>query len=464
MGLIKKQMKFLGREKQRTVIIVLLFLVTVIALHYGHILRSDEGVVLNAAWNLFNGKVLHVDFFEYISPGTFSFVWLLFLAFEPSYLVVQLVSLAVYLVSVFLFYKISATVFKKNIAMVATYLWLLLSSLSIPIINHNTYSTAFFIFTCFTFLKFLEEKKSSLLILSGILAGLTFYFLQTKGIAIILVLVAYIVYLIKIKKLDPKSISIFATGVAGVFLLGLYFWGVAVWSAPIQFAQSYLFSNPVSMFLVVLAFLLTAFLYLYLAKRYPAQKDRLLLFTILQMALFLSILNRPDIYHIFLNAFFLMLMIVVFVYNILQPYQDRLPELRFMYLGFVLFIFLTILLRFAINFEEHQKTKVFLSDLSIIVQNEKIFVTPFMPGIYFELRKNNPYYTSVLETLIGDQGLLERNFGVLKNESPQFIITNYKITGDLYYEKNEVDAYIEKNYIAKKYYRNGAIVWEKKGN
>ena len=52
-----------------------------IALHATHQLDSDEGVILNGAWNILNGRTLYTDFFEIVAPGSFYLIfaaWKLF--------------------------------------------------------------------------------------------------------------------------------------------------------------------------------------------------------------------------------------------------------------------------------------------------------------------------------------------------------------------------------------------------
>jgi len=106
------------------------------------------------------------------------------------------------------------------------------------------------------------------------------------------------------------------------------------------------------------------------------------------------------------------------------------------------------------------KTKKFLNNLKQEIGEEEIFSHPFMPGIYFELKKQNPYYTNVIETIQGNKMFLLKNLSILKNHSPKYIITNYKNAEFANYKINAIDNYIFKYYhpIEKQSYYT---LWEK---
>lgn len=41
--------------------IYLIFLATAFIFHFGHLLNSDEGTVLNSAWKMYKGDVLYME-------------------------------------------------------------------------------------------------------------------------------------------------------------------------------------------------------------------------------------------------------------------------------------------------------------------------------------------------------------------------------------------------------------------
>lgn len=241
------------------------FLITTYLLQAGHILKSDEGVVLNAAWNLYNGQKLYQDFFEYVAPASFYFVWLIFSIFSPSYLAVQIVSVIFLLLTVFLTYKIYLLLSSnKNIALATSFSWLVIASISYPLINHNTYSTFLVIFLTYFFLSFLDRQKRFLIFLSGIFSSLIFYFLQTKGILIILSLTLFIFYLLKFKKINLAGVFSYYLGLLLIFFLGLSFWGKMPFITPLEISRHYLKSSPAISYLPLLIFsFLTLIFYFY---------------------------------------------------------------------------------------------------------------------------------------------------------------------------------------------------------
>ncbi len=83
-----------------------LLLITIL-FHSKHILDSDEGVILDGAWNLLNGKKLYIDFFEFITPGSFYIVLWAWKIFGASYWVAKFLSILIIFFSAVGLYKIS---------------------------------------------------------------------------------------------------------------------------------------------------------------------------------------------------------------------------------------------------------------------------------------------------------------------------------------------------------------------
>jgi hypothetical protein len=58
--------------------------------HLGHRIDSDEGAVLNGAWRLWNGQEPYIDFFTFITPGSYYIVFGLWKVFGSNYLVAKI--------------------------------------------------------------------------------------------------------------------------------------------------------------------------------------------------------------------------------------------------------------------------------------------------------------------------------------------------------------------------------------
>ena len=66
----------------------------------GHMLNSDEGHVLNDAWQMWNGQRMYLDFYQQVPPGAAVFVlsfWKLF--GHASYLIAKTASIVFWIVS-----------------------------------------------------------------------------------------------------------------------------------------------------------------------------------------------------------------------------------------------------------------------------------------------------------------------------------------------------------------------------
>src|SRR3990172_11521878 len=117
------------------------FGISAILLNFGHPINSDEGVILNGAWQMFNGKSLYKDFFSFIAPGSYFWIKWSFDILGPSYWSAKLFSLILLLLSVYAVYQIAMSLAQsKSVAVLSAWLWLFIASIGTPMINHNTHS------------------------------------------------------------------------------------------------------------------------------------------------------------------------------------------------------------------------------------------------------------------------------------------------------------------------------------
>jgi len=448
---------------KKNLLLVSLFFVTTFLLHFQHKFSSDEGVIINGAWNIYNGKKLYVDFFEYISPGSFYFVYLIFLLFGPSYTPVKIISVIFLLITALLIYKISRLLeLDEKISKITSLLWLIITSAAYPLINHNTYSTFLVIFLSYTFILFIKKRNKNLIFISGILAALTFYFLQTKGFFIIISLILFLLIYLRKDKKTIYYLLYFILGLLTIFIPGYIFWGDIVITAPFLISKNYLEINQTSYVWIILFTFLTVASWWFLKKQKNLNIYIYILLTV-QVCLFLSILNLPDIYHIILNAFPLILILSVLLrhnlYKLKLLYYSKI--IKAVLLISISILYLVIFSKFLTNLSASLKTKNYFSSLQKTIGQEEIFSHPFMPGLYFELKKENPYYTNVIETIQGNKIFLMKNFEILNKHKPKYILTEYNIALNFGYEKNIIDYYIFNNYRPLKKYQH-IILWEKK--
>src|SRR3990172_832803 len=152
------------------------FGISAILLNFGHPINSDEGVILNGAWQMFNNKSLYIDFFSYIAPGSYLWTKWSFDIFGPSYWSARLFSLFLLLLSVYAVYQIAMSLAQsKSVAMLSAWLWLFFASIGYPIINigypiinHNTHSSYLAAVAIYLFIRAVKSNLWTDYFLSGL--------------------------------------------------------------------------------------------------------------------------------------------------------------------------------------------------------------------------------------------------------------------------------------------------------
>lgn len=88
-----------------------------------------------------------------------------------------------------------------------------------------------------------------------------------------------------------------------------------------------------------------------------------------------------------------------------------------------------------------------LKEIKNVIGNDNIYSYPFLPNMYFELHKSNPYFNDVLIENHLPKEYFEKNLEILKKEKPKFVILDYVIVNK-YYQKHEniIDNYIQEKY------------------
>src|SRR3989304_78006 len=104
----------------------ILFGLSAMLLNFWHLpLSSDEGAILNGAWQMFNGKSLYKDFFSYIAPGSYYWTKWSFDILGPSYWSAKLFSLILLLLSMYAVYLIAMSLAQnRSVAVMSAWLWL----------------------------------------------------------------------------------------------------------------------------------------------------------------------------------------------------------------------------------------------------------------------------------------------------------------------------------------------------
>lgn len=442
-------------------LIIILFVTTMVTLQWRHSLNADEGVILSGAWNMYNGKIIYKDFFELIAPGSLYFAYATMLFFGPNYYAILFASMILQLISVYAVYAIFVRLTKKiGWAYFTAYAWLIVSSIAYPIINYNTYSTFLASFLLLLLLTYLERKKNYLMVFTGILTACVSFFLQTKGLAMFAATLLFLSFLVLKKIISIKPLALFITAYMSAIFIGLLFWGKYIITNLLILYAGYIkiATTPLSyQALIIFSTLCFLFLFIFILKNKVSHGILLCFF--FQFGLMLSYMNNPDKYHVWLNAF--PFIILVFIYISSFRFWEKYLVIKIYAIstiGIIMAIYLSIT---AVRsfYETAFIEKIFLT-LKNIIGDENIFSYPFLPNMYFELQKPNPYFNDILIENQWPKEYFEKNLEILKIEKPKFIITDYSAVEKYKHSyQNPIDIYIREKY--KKISSIGSIdIWE----
>lgn len=440
------------KNNKLNIFILLTVLLTFFMFSY-HPLDADEGVILNGAWKMLDGQNLYQDFFEYIGPASFVLVFIIFKYSIVSYFVVKYTVLFFLLFALYLLSKIGFILqLTKKMVVAFILLWLYFLSYVVAIINHNFLSTIMAIIATFFLFKFYDQKKDYQLLLVGFFSGVTFCFLQSKGLLLIIALLIVLMLLPNVHKLKTALVYLFSTGT--VIMTSILFYGTEQITNLWTIGSDYLLINNVIHWWWYLLLVIIFFLAVHLWRNKTNNRYfQLWILTVIQIALLLSIFNRPDYSHLILNIW---PMIIIIIYY----YQSYLPINNTVYYGLIILLITSCFLQGINNYNIYDSKEITYS-MSKIINTEQIFTHPFLPGLYWELGKDNPYITSVPETIQGNAYFLQNNYQTLVEQQPRFIVTNYPMVIKFNYQNNVIDKYIKDNYQQNQKF--GSLqLWEKK--
>lgn len=430
------------------------FFAATLILHGGHVLNSDEGIVLNAAWQLWHGKEMYVDFFEYIPPGAaYLTYWTWHLIDSPSYAAAKLLAIALFFISTALIYLITRRLGgSRGASGAAAMLWLI-ASLFYPIINHNVYCSYAIIAMTLTLMLAAERRRSILYMMAGSAGGIAFLFLQTKGLAALAAVILWIITSDETLTERGRYLLCFLLGVILPLLTLLHWSASTLLYSLVFYPTTYYWRYGASALTapVTIAAVLIAMVALILAWR--TIKPSLKLLALVQAALILSSVTLLDWGHLIINSFPLLIGAALGW----QWIVSRLPA-TFTFWGYLIGITaLGILSGLVID-----KPLASLASRNIYLPPvwaapldrlrlspefsaaRYVYAGPFLPGLPFELKKPNPFFYSHLLVCGNDCELA--TILTLKRLRPEYAAIAYPMVDRLGYERTPVDHYISRTY------------------
>jgi len=408
--------------------------------------NSDEGVILSGAWNLFNKKKLYIDFFEFIPPGSFYFVFWLWKIFKPSFLITKLFSIFLFFLSGIGIYKISNLIKKTNFNFFSVVVFSCIGIFS-PLINHNAYNLLLLIWASYFFLKGIESRNNKYFIFSGLFSGFSILVLQQKG----LLFVIGSLFFLFLTAIIQKNITYLKNACFYLLFSIIPLSLLLKWSMVLLYENLILFPtehystiNKLSYYPIFIS-LGIIFLMFFIFKK----NIKIYYLLLIQIFLLLSTIPRDDLYHISIISFPLLallpyLIIKINKKNIILKIHYNL--LLFFILYLTLSYFLSLMFFFCFNYK-----KIDIQIINNYIANncygEYLYAGPFIPGIYLETKKLNPSPYDTLFTKLNPNSHFIETKQALEKYKPDCVILNYKMLKKFKYNKNNpLDIYIEKKY------------------
>ena len=404
-------------------------------------LTSDEGIFLNGAARIVHGQVFACDFFEMMGPGTYYWLAAFFNVFGVTFLAARLclfVSLSGMLLTM---YFLSRRICQQYqilpcliLAGVGTYLGTFLVAIS-----HHIDGTFAALLSVASLLLWNTQRKNTLLIAAGSLAGITTCIHQQKGV---LLFCALLVWLWLQRRNLPSALSSLGLMTGGYFcIVGVmltYFWsrgalgclayanfiypsrhytGVNVvpyaqgikefWILWVKAMGGSIWSFPVAAILMApfafVAALPVLLLVLGIRCRWQSITPEVLLFWLAGWALWLSEFHRRDMYHLVFGS----PLLIVLCFHLLAESRRKLVHfsVRFLAISAVCLSGVNFLIVAAgarsadtrvgtVAMLQSDRVLKFLNEHSL--PGEDILVYPYATAYYFLTATTNPTRYSIL--------------------------------------------------------------------
>jgi len=411
--------------------------------HSDHLFNADEGVILDGAWNLFNGRQLYSDFLEIITPGSFYLLLFIWKIFGVTFWSAKIVSVLLLFFSAVGIYFIAQKITKNNLNFLAPVFFCLVNS-RWAIINHNFYSLPFAIWAIYFLLLGLDNNKIKNFIFSGLLSGVTILFLQTRGIAVGAAIFLFLLYFNKLK----MALIYFILTIIPLFVLLLWPIQIIIDDLVLFPFNNYGAANKVPLtFLLIIIIIFSLIIYFF----HKEKNSKLSLLFTTQIFLLLTTISRPDYYHLIIALAPTMALLGIIIDRI----KNKNKSIYYKFTNYCLIAMITsLLIAPALDSFFFQLKPFYSASQEIFIFIEKncpgkyIYAGPFWPSIYFESRKLNatPYPWLITSFNTPEQFLnAQKNF---KDNNPSCAILIYpkSLENFKHNPNNLVENYIRNNY------------------
>lgn len=442
------------RKYKFEILFWLLFIPTSLTIFTYHPLSSDEGVVLNMAWQMFSGKKLYVDFYEYLSPGSGYATYLLWKLFDStSYIIPALFTWLLWLISSIYLYLLSLKLTNKKLISYGIITSWLLFIFLFDKINHNLHSTYTSIILLYYIFEYTRTEKKRHLIVASAMAAITTFFLHTKGLTVLLASILTISLFTKKSKVSRIIFFILIFIITNIILYSP--WNITdliqyiiIFPFEAKYIQTSEYSTEIIVVQIGIILLMTIFSLF-------RKKNKYWILTIFQIALFFSSAYNINQAHLRINIFPFIIFYFLVIDYILDYKKISSTLKKRIFSAIMLGVVVVIGIKIAIaNNDKHflitdiLQTKPTIEEIESynIEQAQYIYAGPFLPGVYYELNKPNPFiYTHNMLYCLGE--CQTKTLEIIKNTKPEYAMMSYYYITPAYDQDNPVDNFIKQNYM-----------------
>ncbi len=421
----------------------IIFSILLFSFHWRYELNADEGAVLNAAWNIINGKKLYTDVFEFIAPGAPYLLAAWWKLTNVSYVSAKIFSLLILLSGTIAVYLSGAQFSLRRWKFLAPAAFVIASSFWQPI-NHNTFNIAAIAWGLYFIIKAIKNPQHYINFTSaGIFFSLSILFLQHKGLAASSI-IGLLLLCFSARSIIPlRALAAYLIGLLIPLIPIFLYWPSSVlYQHLIVFpSQHYQAVNALPLLLWMGCTASSLLLFAFVAQSSEV-KSRPALSVLLLTGIFLLItsLPRPDGAHILLALTPFFIVLAIFFESFLNQKLELILFTSFWFLCSLLIIIQTP------PFSRTAQS-VISKIQETCASTATIYAGPFMPNLYFELRTLSTTRFSMLFTDMNTNEQFIEAATNLESNPPHCVIVNYSMVQHFNYNQNNpVDLFIANNY------------------
>lgn len=455
-----KGVNTISRKKIYILIYILALTGLAVFFHSDHFLNGDEGVTLNGAWNIYNGRRLYVDFFSFLPPLSFYLIAWLWQLIGASFWSAKIMSVIFLLLGALGLYRIAEKVKPAPLNLLVP-LFFILSTSWLWIINHNFYHLIFSIWSAYFFIDYLKERRLRSLVFSGIIAGLSILTLQQKGVVFTGMGIIFLLILPSLGAFRQrfKKALIYGLSALTPLIFLFIFWTPSVlWQNLVYFPLfNYIESNRISYWLLITTG--CAFTSAVFALNKFKLRAAYLLFV--SAGLLLSCYPLPDYYHLGLALSFMIPLLPTLLDFSVRGCSRWLKVIAISGLSWLWLWPTSVFIAFYLFNFTSISSYGFLDYVRRECPGKYLHVGPFLPNVYFETNKLSATSFDILIT--GHQ--TEAQFLLASQElaasSPVCALTAYPYSLERFHhnQNNPVDNFIRDHY--QPVYKEGPVtVWK----